>query len=329
MMWFMLAVTLACALVLLAWLGYSYGQYPSATPPVSARVVLLMSDQLSPTELRYRLIEQFGEPFSCDPDLYPVARQVPIAVVRERVQAISNSNPELFQGIIAHLGITDPATFTDDQASQVYAESKRLAAVLLEPMDGSYQFQIRISDGPRQGQQLSGLITENGDINSVTSAPVLLTCPRCLAGDATIDTPDGFIPVKDLRRGMLVWTADPSGVRRQAVLVATVERRVPLEHEMTHLVLSDGRELFVAAGHPTLDGRFVGNLSKGDRLDHAAVVKAERVRYHEAATYDILPAGETGAYWANGILLGSTIFNFQQAVSVHDNLPKRWPLERT
>src|SRR5207248_8391082 len=125
--------------------------------------------------------------------------------------------------------------------------------------------------------------------NSVTSVPVSLTCPRCLAGDARIDTPDGFIRVKDLRKGMLVWTADPSGVRRQAVLVATIERRVPLEHEMTHLVLSDGRELFVAAGHPTVDGRPVGSLAHGDRLDNASVVRAERVRYHEAATYDILP----------------------------------------
>lgn len=306
-MWFLLALVLACMLVLLAWFGYASARYPS-TPPVSASRLSLMSDQLSPTELRYRLIEQFGEPFSCDPDLYPVARQVSIAVVRERVQAIGNSTPELFQGLIAHLGIADPAALTDDQASQVYAEPKRLAGVLLEPTDGSYRFHIRISDGPREGRQLSGLISQNGDITSVASQPTVLTCPRCLAGDATIDTPDGFIPVKDLRTGMLVWTADPSGVRRPAVLVGTAERVVPIEHEMIHLVLSDGRELFVAAGHPTVDGRFVGSLSQGDRLDNARVVKAERVRYREAATYDILPAGETGAYWANGILLGSTLF---------------------
>ena len=32
-----------------------------------------------------------------------------------------------------------------------------------------------------------------------------------------------------------------------------------------------------------------------------------RVRYDGGATFDILPAGATGLYWANGVLLGSTL----------------------
>jgi hypothetical protein len=31
------------------------------------------------------------------------------------------------------------------------------------------------------------------------------------------------------------------------------------------------------------------------------------VTYQSADTYDILPAGSTSTYWANGILLGSTL----------------------
>jgi len=31
------------------------------------------------------------------------------------------------------------------------------------------------------------------------------------------------------------------------------------------------------------------------------------VRYQETATFDILPSSSTGFYWANGILLGSTL----------------------
>jgi hypothetical protein len=31
------------------------------------------------------------------------------------------------------------------------------------------------------------------------------------------------------------------------------------------------------------------------------------VRYDGGATFDILPGGVTGAYWANGVLLGSTL----------------------
>jgi len=115
------------------------------------------------------------------------------------------------------------------------------------------------------------------------------------------------VPVKDLRQGMEVWTADASGARRVAVIAETVKRPVPLDHPMIHLVLDDGRELFAAAGRPLSDGRLLGALSAGDRVDGGRVIKADRVVYKEAATYDILPSGDTGLYWANGVLLKSTL----------------------
>jgi hypothetical protein len=262
---------------------------------------------MSLPELKYHLIERFGDPFYCDPDVYPVGRVLVPAEMRGRVLDVSASDPELFQVVTAHLGIADPTGLSDEQIAQVYDEFKRLAAVVLEAQDGVYRFQIRISDSPRQGQQLSGLITDRGEISNLLSEPTILTCPICLAGDATIDTPQVFVRVKDLRKGMVVWTADQFGARRPAVLVDAVERPVPLDHEMIHLALSDGRELFVAAGHPVADGRLVGSLSNGDSVDGAYVEKTERVRYRESATYDILPAGNTATYWANGVLLASTL----------------------
>jgi hypothetical protein len=33
----------------------------------------------------------------------------------------------------------------------------------------------------------------------------------------------------------------------------------------------------------------------------------ENVIYNTGATYDLLPSGETGLYWANGVLLKSTL----------------------
>jgi hypothetical protein len=36
-------------------------------------------------------------------------------------------------------------------------------------------------------------------------------------------------------------------------------------------------------------------------------VSVERAAYGQPATYDVLPAGDTGFYWANGILLASTL----------------------
>jgi hypothetical protein len=37
------------------------------------------------------------------------------------------------------------------------------------------------------------------------------------------------------------------------------------------------------------------------------VVFLEDVPYEGSATYDLLPSGDTGLYWADGILLGSTL----------------------
>jgi hypothetical protein len=76
---------------------------------------------------------------------------------------------------------------------------------------------------------------------------------------------------------------------------------------MVHLVLEDGRELTVSPGHPTSDGRRVGELRTGDFLDGKRVIALELVPYAQAATYDLLPAGATGFYWADGTLLGSSL----------------------
>ena len=76
---------------------------------------------------------------------------------------------------------------------------------------------------------------------------------------------------------------------------------------MIHLTLNDGRELWASPGHPTSDGRTMGTLKIGDMLDGAQIMKLERVPYGGTATYDILPSGDTGFYWANGILMGSTL----------------------
>ncbi|MDP3955559.1 MAG: Hint domain-containing protein [bacterium] len=132
-------------------------------------------------------------------------------------------------------------------------------------------------------------------------------CPICLAGNTLIDTPSGSVAVQDLQVGMPIWTTDKSGQRVSGVVQKTSRVSVPPTHRMVHLVLDDGRELFASPGHPTIDGRIVGDLVANDFYDVVRVVVADRVTYGDTATYDILPSGETGFYWANGILLDSTL----------------------
>jgi len=132
-------------------------------------------------------------------------------------------------------------------------------------------------------------------------------CPICLAGNTFIDTPNGTVAVKDLKQGMAVWTVNASGEREIGTILKTAKTPVPAAHHLVHLVLSDGRELFVSPGHPTADGRLIGDLAEGDVLNGAAVLKAELVPYKNDYTYDILPSGETGTYFANNIPISSTL----------------------
>lgn len=132
-------------------------------------------------------------------------------------------------------------------------------------------------------------------------------CPICLASNVSVATPAGPVNVKDLREGMTVWTANERGERVAAPIVAVGSAFASKDHRVTHLVLADGRATYASPSHPTTDGGVVGALRPGDAYDGSVVALAATVPYWDGATYDLLPAGPTGAYWADGILLGSTL----------------------
>ena len=144
-----------------------------------------------------------------------------------------------------------------------------------------------------------------------TGNPPMVGCPICLAAGTLIDTPNGKIVVENMREGMAVWTSDAFGNRVRAVVRAAGKTSAPATHLVAHLVLGDGRELFVSLNHPTADERLVKSLKKGDALDGAVLVKIELLPYDAGYTYDILPSGSTGTYWANEILMGSTLLKSQ------------------
>lgn len=131
--------------------------------------------------------------------------------------------------------------------------------------------------------------------------------PICLAADVTISTPEGEVLVTDLREGMFVLTLDKNGNSVAEPVLKVSKTQVAGDHQVVHLVLADGRELQVSPGHPTTDGRTVGELKVGDSYDGAVVEKADLIPYGDDATYDLLPAGESGYYFANEVLLKSTL----------------------
>ncbi len=135
------------------------------------------------------------------------------------------------------------------------------------------------------------------------------SCPICLAKDTLIDTPEGKITVQNLQKGMQVWTVNKQGSRVPAIIIETAQTPVPSTHTVVHLNLNDGRELFASPNHPTIDGRRLADLSSGDSYDGALVSNTKIIPYTKGYTYDLLPSGDTGFYFADGILLGSTLIH--------------------
>src|SRR6185436_5493046 len=77
---------------------------PSPTPEPPTPIPTLPSSTLSPTELKYRVLEQFPDFFFCDPDYYPIAREDEMVLAQQRFQDLQ-ANQEEFQTILNHNGL--------------------------------------------------------------------------------------------------------------------------------------------------------------------------------------------------------------------------------
>lgn len=257
--------------------------------------------------LKERVMDVAGRIWSCDPDSYPIARgdEKDIAVQRfAEVQA----DAQTFAVLLTHTGIAPSASYTDDEKLALYREWKALNALELRPVNDGYGFAYLAQTSPGTGERVEGRVGPSGDVTILRREPAgPPMCPICLARGTRIATPSGERAVEELRVGDVVWTLDPHGGRVAAPLVAIGSTPVRSTHEVVRLVLDDGRVVLVSPGHPTAGGGRAGELAAGDLLDRARVVSVERIAYDGGATFDVLPAGATGVYWANGILLGSTL----------------------
>jgi len=131
-------------------------------------------------------------------------------------------------------------------------------------------------------------------------------CPICLSGNTLIATPSGDVAVKDIKMGMKVWTLDAKAKRVVGLVLKTGITDFETSHTMIELTFSDGGNILVSPGHPLIDGRVISDLEVGDVYGEAKVTS---IKYKESleSTYDILISGSTSFYFANGIVLGSTL----------------------
>ena len=283
--------------------GQSPNPSSSAHPSASPGPVLGLA------ALNYRLIDELGRPWYCDPDEYPVGRDE-AASMRERWPQVE-ADTDVFEAIRRRLDLmVVDGVLSDEQRLAVYREWKLLNAVILDPSaDGRFRFDHLAvpAAGATDGTRTAGTIDERGaitiDQQAASGEPI---CPICLDGATRIATPDGPRPVAELRSGDPIWTTDAAGRRVRGTVLAAASVAAPPSHRLVELVIADGRTLRASPGHPTADGRTIGDLGPGSVIDGAIVVSAEIVA-SGARTWDILPSGPTGTYWADGILLRSTL----------------------
>jgi hypothetical protein len=131
-------------------------------------------------------------------------------------------------------------------------------------------------------------------------------CAMCASPETPIATPQGERPIAELAVGDLVYSVDHDSIT--VVPLARVKRTPVLRHFVMQVEFANGRSFAISSGHPTADGRTIGELAPGAVLDHNAIKSARLVEYEHPYTYDILPASDTGTYFAAGVLIGSTLF---------------------
>ena len=113
-----------------------------------------------------------------------------------------------------------------------------------------------------------------------------------------------------LVKGDSVYSVNTRGEKIIVPLIAVNKTAVEPNHRMLNIELADGRKLQVTPDHPAAADYFsLTQYETGTVLDKSTVTQKYFTELNNAFTYDILPGGDTGYYWANDILIGSTLFN--------------------
>ena len=260
---------------------------------------------LTTPELKYRLIDTIGQPLFCGP---PVVRMPSDDEASQEVAALRSQDATSFDAIVHHEKL-DAAHLTADDDRRIVQQVQVLQALPLQA-DGQV-FRFDYIAGRPSPEHVVGTIDDHGVISLESHDPTQFPgrggCPICLAATTRIGTPDGPILVSDLRAGMLVWTVD-AGKRVAAPIAIVRYTPAPFGHRVIRVVLADGRAVVASPGHPTGDGRRVGELNPGDLLDGSRIVAMDVLPY-AGDTWDLLPLSSSGTYWADGVLLGSTLVN--------------------
>ncbi len=126
--------------------------------------------------------------------------------------------------------------------------------------------------------------------------------PICCSPDTRIRTTGVQKRIADIWEGEIVLSDGGKPVK-----VVKVSKTEVKNHKILKVLLNDATILEISPGHPTADGRKFKDLKMGDYIDGRMVVETKLIPYKYQYTHDILPDSKTGNYYANGVLIGSTL----------------------
>jgi hypothetical protein len=256
----------------------------------------------SVADLKFSVIDNAGEPLVCTGWGIPNERFNPYG----KYPQIASDLPT-YSAIIRREHLP-PTPVTNDQIVAVYRDWLKLNAVRLEWHGTTYDFHLfpgPTSSGLRY--EIVGRVDLSGHVSDVRQGQAMGACPICLDADSAISTPTGPVAVSKIEVGMRVWSVSQNGDPIVALVLKTTSRLAAPGSELVHLALADGRQLTASAPHQIADGRSLGSLRVGDEIQGVAIIATEVVGAGFGHTYDLLPSGDTGEYWANGVLMRSTL----------------------
>ncbi len=126
--------------------------------------------------------------------------------------------------------------------------------------------------------------------------------PICCSPDTRIRTTGVQKRIADIWEEEIVLS--DAGKPARVIKVSKTEVK---NHKILQVLLNDATILEISPGHPTADGRKFKDLKMGDYIDGRMVVEVKLIPYKYQYTHDILPDSKTGNYYANGVLIGSTL----------------------
>ena len=286
---------LALGLIVLFVIGWTLAIYVVPVLPFVPR---------STADLKYSVIDKVGNPLVCTGWGMPNPTFAPYQEYPHIVADVPT-----YLAILRRMHLpTGP--LTSDQSVTVYREWLKLNAVQLQRQGGSYDFEMFPGlGGPSEAlrNETLGSVDSFGHVSNVHQGSGMGACPICLAGNSLISTPTGPVAVSAIKTGMHVWSQGTDGQLEDAVVLETIRRLDAPGSQLIHMVLADGRELTASPSHRIGDGRTLSSLKNGDLVDGNRIANIEAVPDLLGFTYDLLPSGETGEYFVDGILVQSTL----------------------